>query len=83
MVTQKEMFGMQEANEQYRKDVQRVARELIYDGTTQEQYRRMLAKCEEFEIAHGSKSNRLLIAAINYVMTTHPTMFDINHPLNK
>lgn len=83
MVTQKEMFGMQEANEQYRKDVQRVARELIYDATTQKQYIQMLDKCKEFELKHGSKSNRMLIAAIEYVMTTHPTMFNANHPLNK
>jgi hypothetical protein len=83
MVTQKEIFKTQETQEQYRKDVQRVARELIYDGTTQKQYRLMLVNCEEYELKYGSKSNRMLMAAINYVMTTHPTMFNANHPLNK
>jgi len=83
MVTQKEMFKMEEAKAEYRKEVKRVASDLIYEGTTQDQYRRMLAKCEEYELQSGSKPNRLLIAAIKYVMTTHPAMFDENHPLNK
>ncbi len=36
----------------------------------------------KYQLATNSR-NRAYVYKRYYVMTTHPTMFDVNHPLNK
>lgn len=83
-VTQKEIFAFNEKQQEYQKQLKATVQELIYEGTTPEQYEKMLINCESYEKNQGgSIANRMLIEAIHVIKAKHPTMFDKNHPLNK